>query len=42
MMAPETIEAMARAEGRKARWQTIGIWVIALTFIGILLTLRRF
>ncbi|KJC61786.1 2-polyprenylphenol hydroxylase [Bradyrhizobium sp. LTSPM299] len=41
MMAPETIEAMARAEGRKARWQTIGLWVIALTFIGILVTLRR-
>jgi ubiquinone biosynthesis protein len=41
MLSSDTIDEMARAEARKARWQTVGLWVIALTFIGILLTLRR-
>jgi len=41
MLSPETIEAMARAEGRKARWQTVGLWLIAVTLIGILFALRH-
>jgi ubiquinone biosynthesis protein len=41
MLSPETIEAMARAEGRKARWQTVALWIIAATSIGILITMRQ-
>ncbi|WP_027528304.1 2-polyprenylphenol 6-hydroxylase [Bradyrhizobium sp. Ec3.3] len=40
MLSSDTIEEMARAEGRKARWQTIGLWVIALALVGILLAIR--
>ncbi|MDB5619783.1 2-polyprenylphenol 6-hydroxylase [Tardiphaga sp.] len=36
----ESIAAIARARARQSRWRTIGIWVIALTFIGILLSVR--
>jgi ubiquinone biosynthesis protein len=41
MLSPETIEAMARNEGRKARWQTIALWIIAATSIGILYAIRQ-
>jgi ubiquinone biosynthesis protein len=41
MLSPETIEAMGRAEGRKARWQTVALWIIAATSIGILITIRQ-
>jgi ubiquinone biosynthesis protein len=37
---PETLAAIARTRARQVRWRTIGIWVIALTFIGILLSVR--
>jgi ubiquinone biosynthesis protein len=40
VLSPETIAAMARAEGRKVRWQTAALWVIAITFIGILIAVR--
>jgi ubiquinone biosynthesis protein len=39
-LSPETIAAMGRAEGRKSRWRTIAIWIIALTFIGIWWSVR--
>jgi ubiquinone biosynthesis protein len=41
MLSPETIEAMGRAEGRKARWQTVALWIIAAASIGILMTIRQ-
>ena len=40
-LSPETIEAMGRAEGRKSRWRTVALWIIAVTFIGILVAIRR-
>jgi ubiquinone biosynthesis protein len=40
-LAPETIAAMGRTEGRKSRWRALALWIIALTFIGILLTIRQ-
>ena len=40
-LSPETIAAMGRAEGRKSRWRAIALWIIALTFIGILFAIRQ-
>ena len=40
-LSAETIAAMGRTDGRKSRWRTIALWVIALTFIGILLAIRQ-
>jgi ubiquinone biosynthesis protein len=40
-LAPETIAAMGRAEGRKSRWRTVALWIIAATFIGILVAVRQ-
>jgi ubiquinone biosynthesis protein len=40
-LSPETIAAMGRAEGRKSRWRTIALWIIAATFIGILIAVRQ-
>jgi ubiquinone biosynthesis protein len=40
-LSPETIAAMGRTEGRKNRWRTIALWIIALTFIGILFAVRQ-
>ena len=40
-LAPETIAAMGRTEGRKSRWRTLALWVIAATFIGILMVVRQ-
>jgi ubiquinone biosynthesis protein len=40
-LSPETIAAMGRTEGRKSRWRTIALWIIAATFIGILVTLKQ-
>ena len=39
-LAPETIAAIARARSRQLRWRTIGVWVIALSFLGLLLSVR--
>jgi ubiquinone biosynthesis protein len=40
-LSPETIAAMGRSEGRKSRWRTIALWIIAATFIGILIAVRQ-
>jgi len=40
-LSPETIAAMGRAEGRKSRWRTVALWIIAVTFIGILVAIRQ-
>jgi len=40
MLSSDTIDEMARAEARKARLQTVGLWVIALALIGILFSIR--
>jgi ubiquinone biosynthesis protein len=40
-LSPETIAAMGRTEGRRNRWRTIALWVIAATFIGILFAIRQ-
>jgi len=32
---------IARAEGRKNRWRTLALWIIAATFIGILFAVRQ-
>jgi ubiquinone biosynthesis protein len=40
-LSPDTIAAMSRSEGRKNRWRTIAIWIIAATFIGILFAVRQ-
>src|ERR1700756_4650633 len=41
MLSPETIEALGRSEGRKSRWRTIALWIIAATFIGILIAVKQ-
>jgi ubiquinone biosynthesis protein len=40
-LSPETIAALGRSEGRKSRWRTIALWVIAAIFIGILIAIRQ-
>ncbi|MBR0692371.1 2-polyprenylphenol 6-hydroxylase [Bradyrhizobium lablabi] len=40
-LSPETIAAMGRTEGRKNRWRTVALWIIAATFIGILVAIRQ-
>jgi ubiquinone biosynthesis protein len=40
-MSPETIAAMGRSEGKKSRWRTIALWIIAATFIGILIAVKQ-
>jgi len=40
-LSPETIAAMGRAEGRKSRWRALALWIIALTFIGMLFVIRQ-
>ena len=40
-LSPETIAAMGRAEGRKSRWRTLALWIIAATFIAILVVIRQ-
>jgi ubiquinone biosynthesis protein len=40
-LSSETIAAMGRTEGRKSRWRAIALWIIALTFIGILFAIRQ-
>ena len=33
LLAPETVEAIGRAEGRQSRWLTAGIWAIAIAVL---------
>ena len=40
-LSPETIAAIGRAEGRKSRWRTLALWIIAGTFIAILFAVRK-
>ena len=40
-LSPETIAAMGRTEGRKSRWRTLALWIIAGTFIAILWAIRQ-
>jgi ubiquinone biosynthesis protein len=40
LLAPETIEAIGRAEGRQSRWLTAGIWAIALALAAAVWILR--
>jgi ubiquinone biosynthesis protein len=40
-LSPDTIAAMGRTESRKNRWRTIALWIIAATFIGILIAIRQ-
>jgi ubiquinone biosynthesis protein len=40
-LSPATIGAMGRSEGKKSRWRTIALWIIAATFIGILVAITR-
>ncbi|MBH5385795.1 2-polyprenylphenol 6-hydroxylase [Bradyrhizobium diversitatis] len=40
-LSPESIVAMGRSEGRKNRWRTVALWIIAATFIGILIAVRN-
>ena len=40
-LSPDTIAAMSRSEGRKNRWRTVALWIIAVTFIGILFAVRN-
>ena len=37
---PETIAAIGRTRAKQARWRSVGIWVIALTFLGILFSMH--
>jgi ubiquinone biosynthesis protein len=40
-LSPESIAALGRTEGRKNRWRTVALWIIAATFIGILIAVRN-
>jgi ubiquinone biosynthesis protein len=40
-LSPRTIAAMGHSEGRKSRWRTVALWIIAATFIGILVAITR-
>ena len=40
-LSPETIAAFNRAGAKKDRWRTVALWVIAITFIGILWAVRQ-
>jgi ubiquinone biosynthesis protein len=40
-LSPDTIAALGRSEGRKSRWRTIALWVLAVIFIGILIAIRQ-
>ena len=40
LLAPETVEAIGRAEGRQSRWLTAGIWAIAVALAAAVWVLR--
>jgi ubiquinone biosynthesis protein len=40
LLAPETVEAIGRAEARQSRWLTAGIWAIALALAAAVWVLR--
>jgi ubiquinone biosynthesis protein len=41
LLAPETVEAIGRAEGRQSRWLTAGIWAIAVALAAAVWVLRN-
>ncbi|QLH69310.1 2-polyprenylphenol 6-hydroxylase [Rhodopseudomonas palustris] len=41
VLAPETIAAIGRTERGRTRGRTVALWVIAATFIGVLIALSR-
>ena len=41
VLSPETVEAIGKAEAKRNRWQTLALWVIALTFLCILWSIRQ-
>ncbi len=41
VLSSETVEAIGKAEAKRARWQTLALWVIALTFLCILWSIRQ-
>jgi len=41
VLSPETVEAIGKAEAKRNRWQALALWVIALTFLGILWSIRQ-
>ncbi len=41
VLSLETVEAIGKAEAKRNRWQTLALWVIALTFLGILWSIRQ-
>jgi len=40
-LSADSIAAIGRTEGKKSRWRTIALWIIAATFIGILVAVTR-
>ncbi len=40
VLAPETVAAIGRLDRRSRRWRTVALWVMAITFLGILWSLR--
>jgi ubiquinone biosynthesis protein len=41
VLSPETVAALGRAERSKNRWRTLALWIMALTFIGVLFAVLR-
>jgi ubiquinone biosynthesis protein len=41
VLSPETIAALGRVERSKNRWRTLALWIIAITFIGILYAVQH-
>ena len=40
VLSPDTIAALGRVRARQNRWRTVGVWVIAITFVSILWLVR--
>src|SRR5262249_6699221 len=41
VLAPETVAAIGRAEGRRNRWHSLGTWLIALLLAWLIYLLTR-
>ncbi|RJF76023.1 2-polyprenylphenol 6-hydroxylase [Rhodopseudomonas palustris] len=41
VLAPETIAAIGHSERRRTRGRTVALWIIAVTFIGVLIAMSR-
>ncbi len=40
VLAPDTVAALGRVRARQNRWRTLALWVIALSFLGMLWAVR--